>query len=162
VEKRSGFSGTSRGQENGRQTKEELSFHSLNNRTIPENTLFNITSLIFNLENNKEEVHAKFNCFFSPGLEALCIMIEDSMKYKDLSKEIVINLMDFAQKMNIKNLVLLLARKNKDYVKLLQGMMTVGFQSDPALKNQLIQDKEYKILKMIIKKTQNEIEEVFF
>jgi hypothetical protein len=160
--KRSGFStGTPSGQKDGRIKREEI-FSVKSNQQLPENTLFNITSMIFNLENNKEEVHSKYNCFYNPALEALCIMIEEGMKYSDLSKEIVLNLMDFAQKMNIKNLVLLLARKNKDYVKILQGMMTVGFNNDQSIKNQKIEDKEYKILKMSLKTVQYEIEEVAF
>jgi len=69
---------------------------------IKENTLFNITSLIFNLENNREETLRKYNCFYNPSLEALCIMLEDSTKYSDLSKEIVMKLMEFAEKNEFK------------------------------------------------------------
>jgi len=130
--------------------------------TIPENTLFNINSIIFNLENNKEEVLNKYNCFYNPSLEALCIMIEDATKYSDLSKEIVMNLMDFAHKMAIKNLILMIDRKNKDYVKILQGMMTVGFINDPNYKVTKINTKEYKVLKMTLKVVQDDIEEIAF
>lgn len=129
---------------------------------MPENTLFNINSIIFNLENNQQEVLNKYNCFYNPSLEALCIMIEDVTKYSEISKDIIMNLIDFSQKMNIKNLVLLLDRKNKDYVKILQGMMTVGFQSDTVLKVSKIGNKEYKVLKMIVKTTSSEIEEIRF
>jgi hypothetical protein len=129
---------------------------------IPENTLFNISSLVFNLENNKEEVLKKYNCFYNPSMEALCIMIEDVTKYSDLSKEIVINLMEFAQKMGIKNIILLIDRKNRDYVKILQGMMTVGFTNDNNVKIAKIGDKDYKVLKISMKVQQEEIEEIAF
>lgn len=72
------------------------------------------------------------------------------------------NLMEFAQKMNIKNLILLLDRKNRDYVKILQGMMTVGFTNDATLKTTKIGNKEYKILRMTMKVVQEEIEEIAF
>jgi hypothetical protein len=127
---------------------------------LPENTLFNISSLVFNLENNREEVLNKYNCFYNPSMEALCIMIEEGTKYSDLSKEIVMNIMDFAQKTAIKHIILLIERKNKDYVKILQGMMTVGFGNDANLKTTKIGNKDYKVLKMMIKA--EEMEEIAF
>jgi len=150
------------GQDDGRDfNKGEIIFKNIKNQ-IPENSIFNINSLIFNLENNKEEVLNKYNCFYNPSLDALCIMIENITKYSDLSKEIVMNLMDFAQKMSIKNLILLIDRKNKDYVKILQGMMTVGFCNDSNMKTTKVANKEYKVLKMTLKVVQDEIEEIAF
>ena len=87
-------------------------------------------------------------------------MIEDSTKYRDLSKEMIVNLMQFAENMNIKNLILLIDIKNKEYVKVLQGMMTIGFKIDENMKVCKIAEKDYKILKMIMKK--EEIEEIPF
>jgi hypothetical protein len=104
----------------------------------------------------------RYNCFYNPNLEALCIIVEDATKYADLSKEIVLNLMTFAQKMSIKNIILLLDRKNRDYVKILQGMMTVGFSNDMNMKTCKLADKEYKVLKMTMKPVQDEIEEIPF
>ena len=72
------------------------------------------------------------------------------------------NLMDFAQKLSIKNLILLIDRKNKDYVKILQGMMTVGFGNDINFKMTKIGSKDYKILKMTLKVVPEEIEEITF
>lgn len=129
---------------------------------LPENTLFNISSLVFNLENNKEEVLSKYNCFYNPTMEALCILIEECTKYSDLSKEIVLNIMDFAQKVCIKNIVLLIDRKSRDYVKILQGMMTVGFSNDLNIKTTKVGGKEYKVLKLIMKNIPEDIEEVIF
>ncbi len=72
------------------------------------------------------------------------------------------NFIDFAQKMNIKNLIILLDRKNKDYVKILQSMMTVGFSNDKNLATVKIADVDYKVLKMTISNTQQEVEEIAF
>jgi hypothetical protein len=127
---------------------------------LPENTLFNINSLIFNLEKNKKEVLSKYNCFYNPSLEALCIMVEDGTKYSDLSKDMMMNVMSFAERMGIKNLIILLDRKNKDYIKILQGMMTVGFNNDNAMKVCKIGEKEYKIMRMTMKS--QAVEEVPF
>jgi len=117
---------------------------------------------LFNLENNREEVLNKYNCFYNPSLEALCVIIEEGTKYSDLSKEIVINMMDFTEKMSIKNIVLLLDRKNQDYVKILQGMMTVGFVNEEKMKTTKLGEKIFKVLKMTLKQIQDEIEEIAF
>jgi hypothetical protein len=150
---RSGFSGSDLSQKNG-DLKSDF-------KQVKENTLFNVNSCLFNLENNKEEVQGKYNCFYNPALEALCILIEEGTKYTDLSKDIVMNLMDFAQRLAIKNIVLLLDRKNRDYVKILQGMMTVGFSSDANNKMAKVGGKDYKVLKMT-QRNQEEIEEIVF
>lgn len=89
-------------------------------------------------------------------------MVEKGLKYVDLSKEIVMNFIDFAQKMNIKNLIMLLDRKNKDYVKILQSMMTVGFTNDKALASVKIGEIDYKVLKMTVSSSQQEVEEIAF
>jgi hypothetical protein len=156
---RSGFSESTTGQETGRLQEDSMKSLKTN---LPENTLFNINSLIFKLQNNKEELVNKYNCFYNPGLEALCIIVEDVTKYSDLSKDIILNLMSFAQKLSIKNLILLLDRKNKDYVKILQGMMTVGFKHDTIMKTSKLGEKEYKVLKMVMKTVSDDIEEIPF
>ena len=74
----------------------------------------------------------------------------------------MMNLMDFSQKLSINSINLLICRKNKDYVKLLQGMLTVGFTNDDVAKTTQIDGKNYKILKMSLSKAQAEIEEVDF
>jgi len=89
-------------------------------------------------------------------------MVEKGLKYIDLSKEIVMNFIDFGQKMNIKNLIMLLDRKNKDYVKILQSLMTVGFAYEKALASVKIGDIEYKVLKMTVSSNQQEVEEIAF
>jgi hypothetical protein len=104
----------------------------------------------------------RYNCFYNPRLEALCIVVEDVTKYSDLSKEIILNLMSFAQKMGVRNLILLLDRRNRDYVKILQGMMTVGFAHDTNMKTCKLGDKDYKVLKMTMNTVQADIEEIPF
>ncbi len=115
-----------------------------------------------NLENNQEQIHSKYNCFYNPSLEALCIIIEQGTKYADLSREIVMNIMDFAQKMNVNNILLLIERKNKDYVKIMQGMMTVGFSTNNSMKTTKVMNKDFKVLKMVVSSQSKDIEEIAF
>ena len=72
----------------------------------------------------------------------------------------MMNLIDFAQKLGINAIFLLLARKNPEYVKLLQGMMTIGFENDSSMKTTKIDGNTYKVLKMNLK--QEDIEELEF
>ena len=131
-------------------------------RYIYKNTLFNINSLIFNIESHQEEVLSKYDCYYNSNNNSFCIIIGENSKYSDFSKEIMMNLMDFSQKLSISSINLLICRKNKDYVKLLQGMLTVGFTNDEVTKTTQIDGKNYKILKMSLSKAQAEIEEVDF
>lgn len=89
----------------------------------------------------------------------MCILIEGDIKYSTLSKEIIMNLIEFARKVEAKNILLLIEKKNKDYIKILQGMMTVGFVSDTASKLAKINDSTYKVLRMEVKPEGN-IEEI--
>jgi len=68
--------------------------------------------------------------------------------------------MDFATKASAKQLILLLDRKNKDYVKIMQSMMMVGFGNDAKNKTAKLENKEYKLMKMDCKSV--EIEEITF
>ena len=129
---------------------------------IPKNTIFNINSLVFNIESHQEEILSKYDCYYNSNNNSFYIIIGDNAKYSDFSKEIMMNLMDFSQKLSISSINLLICRKNKDYVKLLQGMLTVGFTNDEVTKTTQIDGKNYKILKMSLSNAQAEIEEVDF
>ena len=129
---------------------------------IPKNTIFNINSLVFNIESHQEEILSKYDCYYNSNNNSFYIIIGDNAKYSDFSKEIMMNLMDFSQKLSISSINLIKKKKNKDYVKLLQGMLTVGFTNDEVTKTTQIDGKNYKILKMSLSKAQAEIEEVDF
>jgi hypothetical protein len=147
--------------QNGEKQGKDFINESLKEK-LPKNTLFNINSLIFNIESHQEEILSKYDCYYNSNNNSFCIIIGDNAKYSDFSKEIMMNLMDFSQKLSISSINLLICRKNKDYVKLLQGMLTVGFTNDDVAKTTQIDGKNYKILKMSLSKAQAEIEEVDF
>ena len=70
--------------------------------------------------------------------------------------------MDFASQANAKSLVLLLNKNNKEWVKIMQSMMMIGFQNDPKIKTAKLLEKDYKFLKMDIRNQSDVIEEVIF
>ena len=130
--------------------------------SLPKKQLFNINSLIFNLENHKREVYTKYNCYFDDTHSAFCIVVNDKASYADFSKEVMMNLMDFVQKANINYIYFLISRNNRQYIKLLQGMLTVGFENDENVKTTQIDGVTYKVLKMNLKQIPDEIEEIDF
>ena len=140
--------------------KSQSSTTNLKN-SIHENTLFKINSEILNIQNNKQEIVSSLDCFYSSSTEALCLIIDENVKLKELCKEVISNLMDFAGKVNAKTIILLLDnKKNKDYVKIMQSMMMIGFQTDKKHKFANLMGKEYKLLKFDV--SLSEIEEIAF
>lgn len=169
LERRGGFSDDSNGLNEDRNPLKGKELSDTVKSLIPNDSLFNINSHIFNIQTNKKEKISTFDCFYSPSTESLCIVIEEKNKYSDLSKEIVVNLMEFSCKVNAKTLLLLLDKKNKDWgiyniklVKIMQSMMMIGFSNDPKFKTAKLSDKEYKLLRMDIKNKSEVIEEVIF
>lgn len=143
--------------------KQDADFLSTSLKTeLPKNSLFLINSLVFNLEKHEREVYSKYYCFYDETENSLSIVVSDKAKYSHFSREIMMNLMDFVQKTKINTIYFLLNRKNGQYVKILQGMLTVGFEYEEKLKKVEIDGGVYKVLKMNMKDVPDEIEEVDF
>lgn len=73
----------------------------------------------------------------------------------------MLNLMELSRKLEIDTIYLLINRKNKEYIKILQGMLTVGFEQEQQMKTARIGVLVYKVLKMELKEGE-EIEELDF
>lgn len=124
---------------------------------LPQDSLFNITSLVFNIGTRKEEVFNLYKCFYHPSQEAFCVLLTSAFSRNDM-----MNLIDFAKKMQIKSIILLIDRKCHDYVKTMQGMMLIGFSSEKEKKIAKIEGRNYKILTMNMKEQSEKIEEIDF
>lgn len=143
--------------------KQSPDFLSLSLKSeLPKSTLFSINSLVFNLEKHEREIYSKYNCFYDEMENSLSIVVSDKAKYSDFSREIIMNLMDFVQRTKISTIYFLLNRKNSQYIKILQGMLTVGFEYEENHKKVEIDGGVYKVLKMNMKDVPDEIEEVDF
>ena len=137
----------------------EINFNGLKN-SLQDNQIFKISAGHFS-ESKREEPFS-LTCFYSPKYDSLCVVIDNSTKYLYLSRELLMNLLEFAKKMMVTNIFLLLDRKNRDYIKILQSMMTIGFVNDSVIKTAKVQEKDYKMLKLEIKNDNNVIEEIAF
>jgi len=73
----------------------------------------------------------------------------------------MVNLLEFAQKVEIETIYFLVAKKNQDYIKIVQDLTIVGFEVDEKLKSVNIEGNVYKVLMLPVKEQDEEIEEVF-
>ena len=129
---------------------------------IPKSQIFEINSLIFNITKHKKEVLTKYNCFYDEKSNSLSLIISQDVCFSDFTKEIMMNIFDFAQKVGIETVYFLVAKKNSQYIRIIQDLMVVGFEIDEKLKTVNIDGNVYKVLFLPIKEDYDEIEEVFF
>ena len=129
---------------------------------LPENSFFNISSLVFNFQKREEEVLSSYSCFYQPLNESLFIILEQNANYYNFTKECLMKFMDFAEKTEIKMIYLLLCQTNKHYINLLLDLKTFGFEGDKQMANVVLKGNKYKVLKMDINELPAEIEEINF
>lgn len=130
--------------------------------SIPKSQIFEINSLIYNITKHKKEILSKYNCFYDEKTNSLSLIIAEDIDFSDFTKEIMMNLFEFAQKVGIETVYFLVAKKNSAYIRIVQDLMIVGFEVDENKKTVNIDGKIYKILVLPIKEEYDEIEEVFF
>lgn len=87
----------------------------------------------------------------------MIIIIDKTIKYSNFSKEFVLCLINFAQMLGAQSIILFIHKENDDYIKLLQGIITVGFLPEEKLKIATIGDKCFTLFRMKLKNNQNSI-----
>lgn len=144
---------------NGEKQKKDFLCKQLK-QELPKNSIFNISSLVFNFKTKEQEVLSSYSCFFQPINESLCIILEANANHANFTRECMMNFMDFAEKTGIKMIYLLLSQKNKNYVDLLMDLRTFGFEREPNISTASLGGNTYKVLKMNIQELPEEIEEI--
>ena len=129
---------------------------------IPKCKIFEINSLIYNLAKHKKEVLAKYNCFYDENNNSLSLIIDENFCFSYFTKEIMINFLEFSQKIGIDAIYFLISKKNSQYIKIVQDLMIVGLEIDDNIKSINIEGNNYKVLVLPIKEEFDEIEEIFF
>ncbi len=130
------------------------------NRKLPKNKIFRINSLIFNEEKQTEEINNKYDCIYNDVNNVLYIIINEKYNYKNFTKDKLLNILEFSISLGINAISLLISKKNKQYLNILQDMMIVGFSLEDNTHKISIDEKEYKILKMNVKDICQEIKEI--
>ena len=129
---------------------------------IPKSQIFEINSLIFNIAKHKKEVLTNYKCFFDENNNSLSFILTEDLCFSDFTKEIMMNIFELAQKVGIETIYFLVAKKNVQYIRIVQDLMIVGFQVDEKLKTVNIDGNAYKVLMLPVKEDYDEIEEVLF
>ena len=130
--------------------------------SLPKNTLFDISSLVFNFQTRQQEILSSYTCFYDSNNDIICVMFDEKCKHCHFTKEVMENFMELANKIAVKEIIILLCNKNKEYVNLLMDMMTYGFQREENKPTVTMGGKTYKVLRMKINEIPEEIEEVEF
>ena len=128
---------------------------------MPKNQIFEINSLIFNITKHKKEILTKYKCIYDEINNSLSILLCEDLCFADFTKEIMLNLLEFAKKVEIETIYFLVAKKNAQYIKMVQDLMIVGFEVDEKNKNVNIDGCTYKVLKLPVKEQDDDIEEIF-
>ena len=128
---------------------------------IPKNKIFEINSLIFNITKHKKEILTKYKCFYEEKNNSLNVILTQNLNFSDFTKEIMLNLLELAQKVGIETIYFLVAKKNPQYIKFVQDLMIIGFEVDTNAKTVNIEENIFKVLKLEVKDQDDEIEEVF-
>ena len=143
---------------------EKLNISSLNSEFkshIPKSQVFEISSMFFNITKHKKEILSKYKCFFDETSNTLTLILNEQISFTEFTKEIMMNLFTFTQKVGIDYICFLLSKKNKQYGRIMQDLMIVGFKPNEKIKEINIEGNIYKVME-IPAYSDEEIEEFFF
>ena len=128
---------------------------------IPKNKIFEISSMFFNITKHKKEILSKYECYFDEAGNTLILILTEKITFNEFTKEIMMNLFTFTQKVGIDTICFLLAKKNPQYARILQDLMIVGFKPNEKKKEITIEGIVFKVME-IAANSDEEIEEFFF
>ena len=85
---------------------------------IPKNKIFEISSMFFNITKHKKEILSKYECYFDEAGNTLILILTEKITFNEFTKEIMMNLFTFTQKVGIDTICFLLAKKNPQYARI--------------------------------------------
>ena len=130
-------------------------------RKIPKNKIFEISSMIFNITKHRKETLNKYQCYFDEKSNCLFLILKENICFSEFTKEILMNLFDFSEKVEIDTICFLISKKNPQFIRILQDLMIVGFKSNEKIEETFIEGNAYKVMEIPVKNDQK-IEEFFF
>lgn len=128
---------------------------------IPKNDIFEINSMFFNIMKHKKEILNKYKCYFDEENNQFCLILDESICFSDFTKEIMLNLFEFSEKLGIDTICFLISKKNPQFVRIIQDLMIVGFKSNEGNKETVIEGDTYKIMEISVN-INEKIEEFYF
>ena len=127
---------------------------------FPDQKIFRINSLIFNNEKEKKEIYTKYDCIYSEKDNSLYLLFNKNMNYPKFTKDKLINILDFSNSIKIDTIYILINKKNKYFINIIQDMLIVGFEFGKNFPLFTIDGNIYKALKMSIKDIKQEIKQI--
>ena len=144
---------------------DKLSIDNNNNKCLkeifPKNKIFRINSIIYNTEKNIKEIYTQYDCIYNKKNNSLYLILNSNHNYAQFTKDRLINILEFSLYEEINTIYLLVDKKNKYYLNIIQDMILVGFEPEDKIAKKIVIDGNvYKTLKMSISDISKEIEEI--
>ena len=117
--------------------------------------------MIFNIPKHKKEILNKYKCYYKEEDNELCLIISESVSFSEFTKEIMMNLFTFCDKVGIESICFLVSKSSSEYVRIMQDLMIVGFKPNEFKKEIVIDKETYKVMEMPIN-FDEKIEEFYF
>ena len=128
---------------------------------IPKNEIFEISSMIFNIIKHKKEILNKYKCYFDEKTNGIFLILNESNCFSEFTKEVMMNLFDFSEKVGIKTISILISKKNPQFIRIMQDLVIVGFKTNEKLGEITIEGDLYKVMEIPVN-ADEAIEEFFF
>ena len=117
--------------------------------------------MIFNIPKHKKEILTQYKCYFDEKSNGLYLILSESICFSEFTKEIMMNLFDFSEKVGIKTISFLVSKKNPQFIRIMQDLMIVGFKSNEEMKEITIEGDNYKVMEIPVN-IDEKIEEFYF
>lgn len=111
-------------------------------------------------KDEKLNKYEKINCIYNKKSNLINVLMDDKANYGDLSKSLIIKLIEYAHNNNINGIIISVSKNNVEYYKIIQSLLVIGFENIENHKSNKIGKKSYKILYMKINKELNKIEDI--
>ena len=88
------------------------------------------------------------------------VLIDDKTKYRDLSKSLLVKVIEYANNNDLKGIIISVSKNNLEYYKIIESLHMIGFYHIDNNKSKKIGEKKYRILYMKINDKTDEIEDI--
>lgn len=119
-------------------------FYLSQNKKPPSNEIYNVSNLIFTNKNIHSSLTNQY-CLYHLKGDTFCIILTKQTKQENITKEIINKISNYAQTLNINNIVVLLEKSINEYAKLFQDLKLIGFNTDSSVKKISLWNRIFKI-----------------
>lgn len=119
-------------------------FYLSQNKKPPSNEIYNVSNLIFTNKNIHSSLTNQYCLYHFKG-DTFCIILTKQTKQENITKEIINKISNYAQTLNINNIVVLLEKSINEYAKLFQDLKLIGFNTDSSVKKISLWNRIFKI-----------------